>query len=97
MNNTQKNENQYIYDAVSNYANEVLDSIDPQKVQVSFQLEKLKPKMEELASELNTTVEDIFIRYMDAASNASLDTEKKFQSTMGNMNKYGDPIWTEEF
>ena len=53
--------------------------------------------MEELSVELNETVEDIFIMYMDAASDAALVTEKKFQSTMGDMTKYGDPMAFEQF
>ena len=90
-------ENQYIYDEVTKFADKVLDGIDPQKVQISFQLEKLRPRMMELAMELSTTSEDIFIRYMDTASTVSLNVERKFQSTMGNMNSYGDPMWTEQF
>lgn len=89
-------EEKYIYDKITKYADEVMDGIDPQKVQISFQLEKLKPMMEELAKELNTSVEDIFIRYMDSASSVSVDNERKFQSTMGNMNSYGDPIYFEQ-
>lgn len=85
-----ENKEQYIYDEVTKYADTVLDGIDPQKVQISFQLEKLKPKMQELADELGMKIEDIFITYMDKASDASVDKEKKFQSTMGNMNSYGD-------
>lgn len=92
-----ENVNQYIYDTITEYADSVLNGIDPQKVQISFQLEKLKPKMEELSKELNIPVEDIFIKYMDAASGVSVDNEKKFQSTMGNMNSYGDPMWFEKF
>lgn len=85
-----ENKEQYIYDEVTKYADSVLDGIDPQKVQISFQLEKLKPRMQELADELDMKIEDIFITYMDKASDASVDKEKKFQSTMGNMNSYGD-------
>jgi len=85
-----ENKEKYIYDEITKYADAVLDGIDPQKVQISFQLEKLKPRMTELAEELEMKVEDIFITYMDLASDASVDKEKKFQSTMGNMNSYGD-------
>ncbi len=92
-----ENKEKYIYKKVTEYADKVLDGIDPQKVQVSFQLEKLKPVMEELSSELKESIEDIFITYMDEASNASVITENKFQSTIGDMNKYGDPVWTERF
>lgn len=92
-----KDTNKYIYDSITKYADEVLNGIDPQKVQISYQLEKLKPKMEELSKELNMPVEDIFISYMDSASGVSVDNEKKFQSTMGNMNSYGDPMWLEKY
>jgi len=92
-----ENVNKYIYDSITQYADEVLNGIDPQKVQISFQLDKLKPKMEELSKELNIPVEEIFIIYMDEASGVSVDVEKKFQSTMGNMNSYGDPMWFEKF
>lgn len=92
-----KDTNKYIYDSITKYADDVLNGIDPQKVQISYQLEKLKPKMEELSKELNIPVEDIFIIYMDMASNTSVDTERKFQSTMGNMNSYGDPMWLEKY
>ncbi len=91
-----ENEEKYIYDKITAYADEVIAGIDPQKVQISFQLEKLKPMMIELAEELKTTPEDIFIRYMDTASQVSVDNERKFQSTMGNMNSYGDPIFFEQ-
>ncbi|MBO7334287.1 MAG: hypothetical protein J6U67_05260 [Lachnospiraceae bacterium] len=92
-----ENKEQYIYEKVSAYADEVLDGIDPQKVQVSFQLEKLKPCMESLAGELDMKVEEVFIAYMDAASLRSVDSEKKFQSTMGHMDKYGDFMQFEQF
>jgi len=92
-----ENKSTYIFEKVSAYADKVLDGIDPQKVQISYQLEKLKPIMEELSKELNEAIEDIFIEYMDAASNAGLESEKKFQSTMGDMTKYGDPMSFEQF
>ncbi|MCR4729112.1 MAG: hypothetical protein K5796_10785 [Lachnospiraceae bacterium] len=92
-----ESEDKYIYDKVSEYADKVLDGIDPQKVQVSFQLDKLKPIMSSLALELKTTPEDIFIRYMDAASLMSAENEKKFQSTLGHMDKYGDYMEFEKF
>lgn len=75
---------------INKYADEVLDGIDPQKTQVGFMLEKLKPVMEEIASESGESVESVFIRYMDLASERSVELERKFQSTMGNMNSYGD-------
>lgn len=79
-------------DRINEYADKVLDGIDPQKTKVSFQLEKLKPVMEEIATEEGSTLEDVFIRYMDLASERGVNVEKKFQSTMGNMNSYGDSM-----
>ncbi|MBO4616342.1 MAG: hypothetical protein J5717_03250 [Lachnospiraceae bacterium] len=92
-----ENKSKYILDKVSEYADKVLEGIDPEKTKISFQLEKLKPIMEELSKELGDPVEDIFIQYMDAASDAALLTERKFQSTMGDMTKYGDPMAFEQF
>ena len=59
-------ENRKILERINNYANKVMGNIDPQKVQVSVQLEKLKPVMEEIAAEKGMSLEDFFILYMDA-------------------------------
>lgn len=83
-------EDEIFLDRINEYADKVLDGIDPQKTQVSFQLEKLRPIMEELAKENHSTVEETFIRYMDLATERSVTLERKFQSTLGNMNTYGD-------
>ncbi|MGN0326465.1 MAG: hypothetical protein ACI4DW_09135 [Lachnospiraceae bacterium] len=83
-------EDEEFLNRINEYADKVLDGIDPQKTQVSFQLEKLRPIMEELAGENNASVEETFIRYMDLATERSVTMERKFQSTLGNMNSYGD-------
>lgn len=83
-------EDQQFLDRINDYANEVLDHIDPQKTQVSYQLQKLRPVMQELAMENGMSVEDVFIKYMDLASEASVERERKFQNTVGNMTQYGD-------
>lgn len=83
-------EEQKFLDRINEYADKVLGHINPQKTQVGYQLEQIKPVMEEIAKEEGTTVESVFIRYMDLASERSVDLERKFQSTMGNMNSYGD-------
>lgn len=64
-------------DRITEYANQVMPDIDPQNTRVSFQLEKLRPVMEEIAREQNKPLEEIFIRYMDLASVASIETSKK--------------------
>ena len=90
-------EDEIFLDRINEYADKVLDSIDPQKTQVSFQLEKLRPIMEELAEENNASVEETFIRYMDLATERSVTLERKFQSTLGNMNSYGDVMDGNKF
>lgn len=66
-------------DRINKYAEEVLGDIDPQKTQISVQLEKLKPIMEELSLEEKIPVEDVFIKYMDLASTFSVQNEHTFQ------------------
>ena len=83
-------EDKEILDRINEYADKVLKDFDPQKTRVSFQLEKIKPVMEDIAKEKGISVEEIFIKYMDLASQITVDTEPKFQNTVGNMTKYGD-------
>ncbi len=83
-------EDKQILDRINEYADKVLKDFDPQKTQVSFQLEKVRPIMEEIAKEKGTSVEEIFINYMDLASEVTAERETKFQNTIGNMTKYGD-------
>lgn len=83
-------EDKNLLERINEYADRVLKDFDPQKTRVSFQLEKLKPIMEEIAKEKNMTVEEIFIKYMDLASQVTVSRETKFQNTIGNMTKYGD-------
>ena len=71
---------------INDYAEEVMGDIDPQKVQVSVQLEKLRPIMEEIAKEKNMSLEDVFIMYMDIQSEASLLSEQKLQNELRDLN-----------
>ncbi len=76
-------ENRKIWERISSYAEEVLKDIDPQKTQVSVQLDALRPVMEEIAKEKGMCLEDIFILYMDLASEAAVEAEAKFQAELG--------------
>lgn len=67
---------------INTYADDVLKDIDPQKTKISFQLEKLKPIMEKIASEYQSTVEEIFILYMDMASEATSEQEAAYQNNI---------------
>lgn len=64
-------EDKDMLDRIDAYAEKVLGDIDPQKTRISFQLDKLKPIMQEIADEKGVPLEDIFIRYMDLASMVS--------------------------
>ena len=66
-------------DRITAYAEEVMADMDAEKTKVSVQLDKLRPIMEEIAAEQNTTVEDVFIRYMDLASTAGAKKQEQFK------------------
>lgn len=71
---------------IDDYAEKVLDGIDPQKVPVSAQLQKLRPIMEEIATEKNMSLEDLFVLYMDLRSEASCRTEQKLRDELQDLN-----------
>lgn len=75
-------EDKEILDRINAYAEKVLADIDPQKTRISFQLEALKPVMQEIADEKGMTVEEIFIRYMDLASESAVEAEKQLQASL---------------
>ena len=69
---------------INEFAEKELKDIDPQKTHVSEQLEKLRPIMQKLAMEYKMPVDEVFIRYMDLASEANVAADAEFRS------KYGD-------
>jgi len=79
-------------DRVTNYANEVMPDIDPQKTPISTQLEKLMPVLKEIAAEEKKPVEEIFIRYMDLASEAAIETNKKIKQKLDENNEFNIQI-----
>lgn len=76
--------NAKILKRINAYAEEHLADIDPQKTPVSFQLETLKPIMQEIADEEGMALDDMFILYMDLASEAGVVAEKKLQDDLGD-------------
>lgn len=74
---------------INQYAENVLGEIDPQKVQVSVQLEKLKPVMEEIAREKNLSLTDVFIQYMDLQSEAGCKSQAKLVEELKDLNMDG--------
>lgn len=79
-------EQRAILNRINNYAEKVLGDIDPQKVPVSTQLDKLKPVMEEIAKEKNMSLEDFFILYMDLQSEAACLSEQKLRDELQDLN-----------
>ncbi len=75
-------ENKEILDRINEYAEKALADIDPQKTRISFQLETLKPVMQEIADEKGMSLEDVFILYMDLASEASVEAQNQLQATL---------------
>ena len=67
---------------INEYAEEVMPDIDPQKTQISYQLEMLKPIMQKIADEKGVEINDVFIEYMDLASEAALEMENKLQESL---------------
>ena len=64
---------------IMEYADNVMGDVDPEKVRISEQLEKLRPILQELAMVHKIPVEDVFIKYMDLATEAALEKSHKFE------------------
>ncbi len=79
-------EQRVILERINSYAENVLGEIDPQKVQVSVQLDKLRPVMEEIAAEKGMSLEDMFILYMDIQSEASCSTNENLRESLQDVN-----------
>ena len=79
-------ENKALLARINDYAENVMGDIDPQKIPVSAQLEKLKPVLEEIAKERGMSLEDMFILYMDLQSEASVSTNKKLEESLKDLN-----------
>lgn len=67
---------------INKYSEEVLKDIDPQNTRISFQLDKLRPIMEEIARETGDSLEDVFIRYMDLASTQKVQMNDQLKKTL---------------
>lgn len=79
-------ENKKLLQRINAYAENVLGEIDPQKVPVSAQLEKLKPILTEIAQEKGITLEDMFILYMDLQTEGALASQKKLEESLQDLN-----------
>ncbi|MBO7096385.1 MAG: hypothetical protein J6V94_05440 [Lachnospiraceae bacterium] len=67
---------------INDYANEVMPDIDPQKTPISYQLDKLTPIMKNIGEEQDKSLSDVFIEYMDLASEFAMEMENKLQESL---------------
>ncbi len=81
------NEDKIFLDRITEFANEAMADIDPdpQKTPISEQLERLRPIMETLAKESGMALEDVFIKYMDLASEAAVEKQNKFKADYADL------------
>ncbi len=75
-------EDRKLLSRINKYAEQVMGDINPQKVPVSAQLEKLRPIMQEIAEEQGVALEDLFIRYMDLQSEAACLADAKMKDAL---------------
>ncbi len=80
-------ENKKLLERINAYAETTLADIDPQKVQVSRQLDALRPILEELAVEKGISLEEMFILYMDLQSEATCAADQKLQESLQDLNE----------
>ena len=81
-----KDDDKDLLNRVSAYSEKVLGEVSPEQMRISEQLDKLKPVMQELAEERKTSLENIFIQYMDLASLVLARKEEKFKEDMQDFN-----------
>lgn len=81
-----KDDDKELLNRVSAYSEKVLGEVSPEQMRISEQLDKLKPVMQELAEERKTSLENIFIQYMDLASLVLARKEEKFKEDMQDFN-----------
>lgn len=78
-------EDKEFLDRITSYANEAMPDLDPQKTQVSVQLDKMRPIFEQIAKEQGSCVEDIFIKYMDLANEAFVASDQKMREALADL------------
>ena len=67
---------------MTRYAQEAMPGQDPQNIRVCVQLDQMRPVFQEIAAKEGVSIEDIFIRYMDLASEAMAADEEKLKKLL---------------
>ncbi len=77
-----RNQKLAILERINEYADEVLEGVNPERSRVSDRLAKLRPVMEELAKEYNKSLAEIFVIYMDMNTETAVQEEQDYQRKM---------------
>lgn len=67
---------------VTRYAQEAMPGQDPRNIRVCVQLDQMMPVFQKIAAKEGVSIEDIFIRYMDLASEAMAADEEKLKKLL---------------
>ena len=78
-------EDREMFNRIMEFADEAMPDIDPEKVRVSEQIDKLRPVLQQIAMEKSMPVEDVFIKYMDLATENALEYEQKMKDDFGDI------------
>lgn len=70
---------------IMNYAEEVMPDVDPEKVRISEQIDKLRPILQQIAMEKSMPVEEVFIKYMDLATENAVVYDQKMKADFGDI------------
>lgn len=70
---------------IMEYADQVMPDVDPEKVRISEQIDKLRPVLQQIAMENSMKVEDVFIKYMDLATENAVEYENKMKADFGDI------------
>ena len=78
-------EDREMFNRIMEFADEAMPDIDPEKVRVSEQIDKLRPILQTIAMEKGMPVEEVFIKYMDLATENALEYEQKMKDDFGDI------------
>lgn len=78
-------EDREMLNRIMQYADEVMPDVDPEKVRISEQIDKLRPVLQQIAMEKAMPVEEVFIKYMDLATENAVEYEQKMKADFGDI------------
>ncbi|MGN0307491.1 MAG: hypothetical protein ACI4DN_04655 [Lachnospiraceae bacterium] len=64
---------------INAFVEEHMADVNPEQVRISEQLDMLRPILQKLALVYAMPVEEVFMKYMDLATEAAVERERKFK------------------